>query len=151
MLVCKATGKSNLLLFCFICSLHAKLLPLCPTLWDPIDCSYQAPLSMEFSRQEYWNGLPFPSPGYAYWPSFKNSRVWQFPGSPAVRTRAYRVEVAWVWFLVGELRSPNLRGTAKKIFERIKKNSRALELKRILTTILHQFTSIDRLGSRSSE
>ena len=24
---------------------------------------YQAPLSMEFSRQEYWSGLPFPSPG----------------------------------------------------------------------------------------
>ena len=23
----------------------------------------QDPLSMEFSRQEYWNGLPFPSPG----------------------------------------------------------------------------------------
>ena len=23
-----------------------------------------APLSMEFSRQEYWSGLPFPSPGY---------------------------------------------------------------------------------------
>ena len=23
----------------------------------------QAPLSMEFSRQEYWNGFPFPSPG----------------------------------------------------------------------------------------
>ena len=27
----------------------------------------QAPLSMEFSRQEYWSGLPFPSPGtYIY-------------------------------------------------------------------------------------
>ena len=26
-----------------------------------VDC--QAPLSMEFSRQEYWSGLPFPSPG----------------------------------------------------------------------------------------
>ena len=25
--------------------------------------SYQAPLSMEFSRQEYWSGLPFPPPG----------------------------------------------------------------------------------------
>jgi len=25
--------------------------------------AYQAPLSMEFSRQEYWRGLPFPSPG----------------------------------------------------------------------------------------
>ena len=24
----------------------------------------QAPLSMEFSRQEYWGGLPFPSPGH---------------------------------------------------------------------------------------
>jgi len=23
----------------------------------------QAPLSLEFSRQEYWSGLPFPSPG----------------------------------------------------------------------------------------
>ena len=25
--------------------------------------AFQAPLSMEFSRQEYWRGLPFPSPG----------------------------------------------------------------------------------------
>ena len=25
--------------------------------------AHQAPLSMEFSRQEYWNGLPFPTPG----------------------------------------------------------------------------------------
>ena len=29
----------------------------------PLIVAYQAPLSMEFSRQEYWNGLPFPSPG----------------------------------------------------------------------------------------
>ena len=35
----------------------------CPTLCDPVDCSPPAPLSMGFSRQEYWNGLPFPSPG----------------------------------------------------------------------------------------
>ena len=32
-------------------------------LCDPMDCSPQAPLSMGFSRQEYWSGLPFPSPG----------------------------------------------------------------------------------------
>ena len=25
--------------------------------------AHQAPLSMEFPRQEYWSGLPFPSPG----------------------------------------------------------------------------------------
>ena len=34
-----------------------------PTLCDPMDCSYQAPLSMGFSRQEYWSGVPLPSPG----------------------------------------------------------------------------------------
>ena len=30
---------------------------------DPRDCSPQDPLSVEFSRQEYWSGLPFPPPG----------------------------------------------------------------------------------------
>ena len=33
-----------------------------PTLCDPMDCS-QAPLPMGFSRQEYWSGFPFLSPG----------------------------------------------------------------------------------------
>ena len=28
-----------------------------------MDCSPQAPLTMEFSGQEYWSMLPFPSPG----------------------------------------------------------------------------------------
>ena len=35
---------------------------LSPTV-APWTIACQAPLSMEFSRQEYWNGLPFPSPG----------------------------------------------------------------------------------------
>ena len=30
---------------------------------DPWTVAHQAALSMGFSRQEYWNGLPFPSPG----------------------------------------------------------------------------------------
>ena len=35
----------------------------CPTLWDPMDSSlHHAPPSMGFSRQEYWSGLPLPSP-----------------------------------------------------------------------------------------
>ena len=29
----------------------------------PWTLAHQVPLSMEFSRQEYWNGLPFPTPG----------------------------------------------------------------------------------------
>ena len=35
----------------------------CPTLLTPWTVAHQAPLSIGFSRQEYWSGLPFPS----YW------------------------------------------------------------------------------------
>ena len=41
-------------------SLVAKLCSTPVTLWT-VSC--QAPLSIGFSRQEYWSGLPFPSPG----------------------------------------------------------------------------------------
>ena len=37
---------------------------LCLTLCDPWTASHRTPLSMRFSRQGYWSGLPFPSPGY---------------------------------------------------------------------------------------
>ena len=40
----------------------ALVTQLCLTLSDPMDVA-QAPLSMGFSRQEYWSGLPFPTPG----------------------------------------------------------------------------------------
>ena len=36
---------------------------LCLTLEPPWTVACQAPLSMGFSRQEYWSGLPFSSPG----------------------------------------------------------------------------------------
>ena len=35
----------------------------CPTFCDPWTAAHQAPLFPEFSMQEYWSGLPFPSPG----------------------------------------------------------------------------------------
>ena len=35
----------------------------CPTLATPWTVASQAPLPIEFSRQEYWSGLSFPSPG----------------------------------------------------------------------------------------
>ena len=35
----------------------------CPTLSDPMDCSPPGSSTMGFSRQEYWSGLPLPSPG----------------------------------------------------------------------------------------
>ena len=43
--------------------MHAKLLPLCLTLCDPMGyIACHAPLSMGFSRQEYWSGLPLSTP-----------------------------------------------------------------------------------------
>ena len=51
---------------------------LCATPWT---VAYQAPLSMGFSRQEYWSGLPFPSPGDLPDPGIE-------PGSPALQTDA---------------------------------------------------------------
>ena len=38
------------------------------TLWT---VAHQAPLSIEFPRQEYWSGLPFPSPGDLLDPGIK--------------------------------------------------------------------------------
>ena len=44
----------------------------------PWSVACQAPLSMGFSRQEYWRGLPFPSPGHLPNPGIE-------PGSPALQ------------------------------------------------------------------
>ena len=44
--------------------LLSKSLQSCLTLRDGVDCTHQAlPLSVGLSRQEYWTGLPCPSPG----------------------------------------------------------------------------------------
>ena len=48
------------------------------SLRPPWTVACQAPLSIEFSRQEYWSGLPFPSPGNLPDPEIK-------PRSPALQ------------------------------------------------------------------
>ena len=50
--------------FLCVCVLAAHS---CLTLCDPQTVARQAPLPMEFSRQEYWSGLPFSSPGPGDW------------------------------------------------------------------------------------
>ena len=49
----------------------------CPTLVTPWFIAHQAPLPMGFPRQEYWSGLPFPSPGDLPSPGIE-------PASPAL-------------------------------------------------------------------
>ena len=51
----------------------------------PQTVDHQAPLSTEFSRQEYWSGLPFPSPGDLPDPGIE-------PRSPALLADALPLE-----------------------------------------------------------
>jgi len=57
----------------------------CPTLCDPWTVAHKAPLSMEFSRPEYWSGLPLPSQGDLPNPGIK-------PRSPALQADSLPTE-----------------------------------------------------------
>ena len=52
----------------------------------PWTVAHQAPLSMGFSRQEYWSGSPFPSPGDLPDPGIE-------PGSPALQADSLPTEL----------------------------------------------------------
>ena len=65
----------------------------CPTLCDPMDwtVAYQASPSMGFSRQEYWSGLPFPSPG-----DLPDSGIeFVSPVSPALAGEFFTMSTTW--------------------------------------------------------
>ena len=69
-------GESKIVLSIIM---KVKVAHSCPTLCDSMDYIVcQAPLSMEFSRQEYWSRLPFPSPGDLPDPGIE-------PGSPSLQ------------------------------------------------------------------
>ena len=55
------------------------------TLCDPTDCSPQAPLSMQFSRQAYWSGLQCPPPGDLSYPGIELASLM----SPALAGRLF--------------------------------------------------------------
>ena len=54
---------------------------MCPLFATPWTVAYQTPLSMGFSRQECWSGLPFPSPEDLPDPGIE-------PGAPALQANA---------------------------------------------------------------
>ena len=59
----------------------------CPTLVTPWTMALRVPQSMGFSRQEYWSGLPFPSPGEVPNPGIE-------PGSPALQEDSLPTELS---------------------------------------------------------
>ena len=59
----KNTGVGcHFLLQCMKVKSESKVAQSCPTLSDPMDCRLPGSSSMGFSRQEYWSGVPLPSP-----------------------------------------------------------------------------------------
>ena len=67
------------------CFIHVRLFV---TLWTVVP---QAPLSMEFSRQEYWSELPRPPPGYLPDPGIKPVSL----TSPASAGRFFTTDATW--------------------------------------------------------
>ena len=56
------SGGSKITADADCCTAAAKSLQSCLTLCNPVK-AHQAPQSLGFYRQEYWSGLPLPSPG----------------------------------------------------------------------------------------
>ena len=84
----------------------------CPTLHNPVD--FQAPLSRGFFGQEYWSGLPFPSPGDLPNPGIKPACIsclaggffiTEPPGKPCISSMAipishYEIEIKQITHIV---------------------------------------------------
>ena len=71
-------------------SVHVKLLQSCPT-QQPWTIAHQFPLSLGFSRQEYWRGLPFPPPRGLPDPGIKRLS----PVSPALAGGFFTICATW--------------------------------------------------------
>ena len=76
------TSVRSLIVLCAQSLTHVQLFV---TLWT---VAHQASLSMKFPRQEYWNGLPFPSPGDLLNPGIESMS----PASPALAGRFFTTE-----------------------------------------------------------
>ena len=81
-------AKKNIITMKFLkyCSDGDLVTKSCLTLVTPWTGASQAPLSMGFSRQDYWRGLPFPSPGDLHNPDIE-------PRSPALQADSLLTEL----------------------------------------------------------
>ena len=100
--VCEQKQSQIAYIFCTICGdisffsgsprwVHAKSLQSCLTLCDPMDVAHQAPLSMRFSRQEYWSRLPCPPLGDLPDPGIEPTSL----TSPALVGGSFTTSTTW--------------------------------------------------------
>ena len=62
--ILQARTGSHFLLQCMKVKSKSEVAQSCPTLATPWTAAHQAPPFMGFSRQEYWSGVPLPSPSF---------------------------------------------------------------------------------------
>ena len=92
----KNTGVGcQFLLQCMKVKSESEVAQSCPTLSDPMTAAYQAPPPpMGFSRQEYWSGVPLPSPpdhmGRAHSPHFCGRHCLMAKARAKVKAKARR-------------------------------------------------------------
>ena len=92
---------------------ESKVALSCPTLWDPMDCT-----CMGFSREEYWSGLPSPSPGDLPDPGIEprspalqsDALPSEPPGNPISSTQILQWAVQRAYFLCTTNKLPCPRG-----------------------------------------
>ena len=102
-------------MYVYVCVCVCVYAQSCLILWHPMDCSPPGPsLSMEFSGQEYWSGLPFPPPRDISGPGIEP----KFPMPPALAGRFFTTVPP------GKLRGEKGNQTAQQVEKatRMKKN-----------------------------
>ena len=82
-------------IYIYIVKVKVKLLSRVRLFATPWTVAYQAPPSVGFSRQEYWSGLPFPSPGDLPNPGIEL-------GSPALQANALPSEPPGNLYILAE-------------------------------------------------
>ena len=98
----------------------------CLTLVRPLTVAHQAPLSMEFSRQEYCSGRPFPSPGDLPHPGIKL-------GSPALQVDSLPSEPCY-----GVPYFPQFSDVGTTTTNRLKRSKLMLRETRLYAQATHQ-------------
>ena len=76
---------------------ESEVAPSCQLLATPWTVAYQAPLSVGFSRQEYWSGVPFPPPGDLPKPGIEPTSVISCIGRQVLLLLAPPVGNPYLW------------------------------------------------------
>ena len=110
--VMSATSKPEITSVCVcvcVCVSMCSVSSSCLTLCDLMDYSHQSPLSMRFSRQEYWSALPCPPPGYLSQPGIEPASL----TSPTLE--AGSLPLAATWQAPGQILFPATPSTALRL------------------------------------